>query len=42
MSKAQETQNAETTEQVREKEHSPKFWDITAEEYTEITGKQYL
>ena len=27
MSKAQETQNAETTEQVREKEHSPKFWE---------------
>ena len=64
MSKAQETQNVETTEQVQEKEHSPKFWDIksyydsgfwnntmvknavkkkkiTAEEYTEITGKQY-
>lgn len=28
MSKAQETQNVETTEQVQEKEHSPKFWDI--------------
>lgn len=64
MSKAQETQNVETTEQVQEKEHSPKFWGIksyydsgfwnntmvknavkkkkiTAEEYTEITGKQY-
>ena len=68
MSKTQETQNVETTEQVteqvQEKEHSPKFWDIksyydsgfwnttmvknavkkkkiTAEEFTEITGKEY-